>query len=266
MKVRKLVSEYIGSSRYQRLSAHSRHQYWQAIRKIDDKLGDMEVDQVRRSDIVRAHDQMGSIPATANRFARVTSIIFNYAVDMDYVGANPAARIKPFKINEWSRWEMDEVKKVIAAGHNIVSTAVVLAFYTGQREGDILSMKWSDIRGGSIFVKQSKTGKDLEIKLSPDLQTYLDGLPKEGPYIVGGKTKITGPWFRKQFKQVTRGLGIERTFHGIRKTVGAVLAERGRSTNEIAAILGHKTLEMAAKYTRQANETKMISAAVDALS
>lgn len=265
MKVRKLVSEYVASSRYQRLSAHSRYQYWQAIKKVDEKLGDLEVDQVRRSDVVRAHDQMGNIPATANRFARVTSIIFNYALDMDYVGANPAARIKPFKINEWSRWELDEVKKVIAAGDPIVSTAVVLAFYTGQREGDILNMKWSDIRNGSIFVRQSKTGKELEIKLSPDLKEYLDKMPKDGEYIVGGN-KITGPWFRKLFKQTTRKLGIERTFHGIRKTVGAILAERGRSTNEIAAILGHKTLEMAAKYTRQANETKMISAAVDALS
>lgn len=266
MKVRKLVSEYMSSSRYQRLSKQSRYQYWQAIKKIDDKIGTLDITEVRRSDIIRAHDQMGDIPATANRFARVASVIFNYAVDMDYIGANPAVRVKPFKINEWSRWEVDEIKKVIAVGHPIVSTAVVLAFYTGQREGDILNMKWSDIRNGSIYVKQSKTDKSLEIKLSPELVAYLDKLPKGGEYIIGGKTKVTGPWFRKQFKQVTRQIGIERTFHGIRKTVGAVLAERGRSTNEIAAILGHKTLEMAAKYTRQANETKMISAAVDALS
>lgn len=266
MIVKHLISEYIQSSRYQRLSDNSRNQYWQAMKKIDDNFGEKLVDSIRRSDIVRLHDRLGMTPATANRVSTVASILFNYAVDMDYIGANPATRIKPYKLNEWSRWDLEEVKKVISAGNLIVSTAVALAFYTGQRESDILNMKWSDIRNGSIFVKQSKTGKELEIKMSPDLALYLSTIPKTGPYIIGGKKKLTGPWFRKQFKLFTRGLGIERTFHGIRKTVGAILAERGKNTNEIAALLGHKTLEMAAKYTRQANETKMISSAVDALS
>jgi integrase len=266
MKVSKLVNEYIASSRFQRLSYSSRNQYWQAMKKIDATLGDRDLVTIRRSDIVRAHDKLGNTPATANRFARIASILFNYAVDMDYIGANPATRIKPYKLNEWTRWDLEEVKKVIAAGHPVVGTAVALAFYTGQRESDILSMKWTDIRNGSIFVKQSKTGKELEIKLAPELLSYLENVPKTGSYIIGGDKKVTGPFFRKLFKQHTRGLKIERTFHGIRKTVGAILAERGRNTNEIAALLGHKTLEMAAKYTRQANETKMISSAVDALS
>jgi integrase len=60
-------------------------------------------------------------------------------------------------------------------------------------------------------------------------------------------------------------MGIERQFHGIRKTVGAILAERGRNTNEIAALLGHKTLAMAALYTRQASNKKMIASAVNDL-
>lgn len=266
MIVRHLISEYVTSSRYQKLSQNSRSQYWQAMKKIDDAIGEKPLDTVRRSDFVRMHDKLGVTPATANRVSSVASVLFNYAVDMDYIGANPATRIKAYKLNEWSRWELDEVKKVISKGNLIVSTAVALAFYTGQRESDILNMKWTDIRNGSIFVKQSKTGKELEIKMSPDLTLYLSSIPRTGPYIIGGHTKLTGPWFRKQFKAFTRGLKIERTFHGIRKTVGAILAERGKNTNEIAAILGHKTLEMAAKYTRQANETKMISSAVDALS
>jgi integrase len=266
MKVKNLIVEYVGSSRYQKLSNSSRHQYWQAMKKIEATLGDKTLTTIRRSDFVRLHDKLGVTPATANRVSSVASVVFNYAVDMDYIGANPATRIKPYKLNEWSRWDVDEVKKVIAKGNLIVSTAVALAFYTGQRESDILNMKWTDIRNGSIFVKQSKTGKEMEIKMSPDLTLYLSAIPRTGPYIIGGHTKLTGPWFRKQFKVFTRSLGIERTFHGIRKTVGALLAERGKNTNEIAALLGHKTLEMAAKYTRQANETKMISSAVDALS
>jgi len=266
MNIRNLISEYIASHRYQKLSKHSQIQYWTALRKIEDELGQRDVTTIRRSDIVRIHDKMGNLPAAANRFVRIASVLFNYAVDMDYMAANPAFRIKRYKINEWTRWDMEEIRKAIFCKDAAVSTAVALAFYTGQREADILNMKWSDIRNGSIFVKQAKTGKELEIKIAKDLEKRLNRLDRTGDYIVSGEVKMTGPWFRKRFKSATRKLGIERTFHGIRKTVGAVLAEKGRNTNEIAALLGHKTLEMAAKYTRQANETKMISSAVDALS
>lgn len=265
MKLRNVISEYVASPRYQRLSENSKEYYWQVIKKLDDVLGDRDIESIRRSDMIRAHDKLGNTPATANYFIRVSSVIFNYALDMDYIGANPAARIKLYKTNEWTRWSMDEIKKVLQCRDTIVSTAVALAFYTGQRESDILSMKWSDIRHGSIFVKQSKTGKELEIKIAKDLEKHLNKIDRVGEYIVSGETKMTGPSFRKRFKWVTRRLEIERTFHGIRKTVAAVLAERGRNTNEIAALLGHKTLEMAAKYTRQANETKMITSAVNAL-
>lgn len=265
MKVKEIIGEYIQSSRYSKLSKHTKHQYWQAIRKIEGEFGDRKIETLRRADIVRAHDKMGKTPATANIFARVSSIIFNYAVDMDYIGANPASRIKMYKINTWSRWDLEEVKKVILANHPIVSTAVALAFYTGQREADILNMKWEDIRDGKVFVKQAKTGTELEIKLAPELVTYLETIPKSGKYIIGGDKKMTGPSFRNMFKRVTRAMGIERQFHGIRKTVGAMLAERGRNTNEIAALLGHKTLAMAALYTRQASNKKMIASAVNDL-
>jgi integrase len=62
-----------------------------------------------------------------------------------------------------------------------------------------------------------------------------------------------------------KDLKMNKTFHGIRKGVACSLAENGRSVNEIAAILGHKTIRMAAYYADQANGKKLAENAVSSM-
>ena len=70
---------------------------------------------------------------------------------------------------------------------------------------------------------------------------------------------------RGDWQEVIAKAGISKTFHGIRKGVGAFLAESGASTHGIKAFLNHKTLRMAELYTEEADNTKLISAAVRAM-
>lgn len=267
MKVTEVVREYARSRRFTSLSDSTKRQYMDAMRDIENTVGTMNIEEIRRRDLIRAFEGMSDRPAIANRFGRVCSIIFNYAVDMEYCGGNPAQRLTPFKLGTWKQWTKEEVDKVIAVNHHIVSTAVALAYYTAQRETDILNMKWSDIKNGVLKVKQSKTGTLLEIAVAPQLNEILKKVPKRSEHIVCSAMgeKITGPAFRNMLKRVTRSVGVDAPFHGLRKTVGSRLAENGRSVNEIAAVLGHKTLTMAALYTRQADSKKLIASAVTSL-
>ena len=263
--VKEVISEYVQTRKFHALTASSKKQYWSAFDKIEHLLGKNDIATVKRRDVIMSIETLSRTPAVANRVARISSVLFNYALDMDYITANPAARLEMAAIGSWSRWDVEQIAAVINLKHRVVSTAVALAFFTGQREADILAMKWSDIVDGCIRVTQQKTGHVLEIKVAEPLQRYLDGLDKVGTYIVSREEMMTGSGFRNMFKRVTRAIDIDMPFHGIRKTVGAHLAEQGRSTNEIAALLGHKTLTMAAHYTRQANEKKMIASAVTGL-
>jgi integrase len=52
------------------------------------------------------------------------------------------------------------------------------------------------------------------------------------------------------------------TFHGLRHTAGRLLADRGADPRTIAALLGHKTLQMAAHYSEEADRKKRAVAAV----
>jgi integrase len=61
--------------------------------------------------------------------------------------------------------------------------------------------------------------------------------------------------------RVEAGLPAGLTAHGLRKAACRRLAEAGRSTNEIAAISGHKSLREVERYTRAASQLHMAKAA-----
>lgn len=139
--------------------------------------------------------------------------------------------------------------------------AMDLALITGQRQGDLLSLRWDQIYDGAIHLKQSKTGKRLAIKLSPNLKRILGkcaALPFGGrEYVIvtrkGTKYSPEGfraIWQRTMAKWVRLG-NTRCTFHDIRALCGTKCA-----TPEIAMrLLGHSTLQMTMRVYRRGEET-----------
>jgi hypothetical protein len=54
-------------------------------------------------------------------------------------------------------WGEVELSKLLAIATNEMETAVVLALWTGQRQGDLLALPWSAYDGKHIRLRQSKT-------------------------------------------------------------------------------------------------------------
>ena len=55
--------------------------------------------------------------------------------------------------------------------------------YTGQRGGDVVTMKWDHYQRGKIFVVQEKTGERLWIACPAPLRAMLDAMPRKSEYI-----------------------------------------------------------------------------------
>ncbi|WP_431197383.1 hypothetical protein, partial [Streptococcus pneumoniae] len=63
---------------------------------------------------------------------------------------------------------------------------------TGQREGDLIRLRWSDYDGTYIRLTQRKTirhgkvakAKRVTIPVSPVLKTYLDSMKRGGPLVL----------------------------------------------------------------------------------
>jgi len=62
------------------------------------------------------------------------------------------------------------------------------------------------------------------------------------------------------------GLAPGHTLHGLRKTLGKMLAESGATTRELMAILGHDDIAHAELYTREAEQRRLASEGMRKLS
>lgn len=268
MIVNDLIDKYSASSRYTSLASSSKETYMYAMNYISKAFGDLDAAAVKRSDIIKLQTELDDRPGTANLVVRVASIIFEYGVDLDAIPFNPAARLKKLKNGSHKKWEPKEVAAAIAQCDRKVATAIALAWYTGQRECDVLNMRWCDIEDGYIKLVQRKTNLEMKIKMHPDLVSYLNGVrgdEPDGHYIVSGKTRMNGPAFRNMFRRRMDKLGSTKVFHGIRKGVASSISEKGASIKEIAAMMGHKSLRMAAYYAEQADNVTLRESAVDCL-
>ena len=78
-----------------------------------------------------------------------------------------------------------------------------------------------------------------------------------------GKPFVSASYFRKQFATAVRDAGLMGlTFHGLRYTAAARLFEAGCTVKEVASITGHRSLNMLAKYGRDADQKRLAGAAI----
>ena len=119
---------------------------------------------------------------------------------------------------------------------------LLLALWTGQRQGDLLRLPWSAYDGARIRLRQSKTGVPVSFKVGAPLKAALDATPKRSTIIL---TNSEGkPWtadgFRVSWRKAQKAAGvIGVTFNDLRGTAVTRLALVGCTEAEIAAITGH---------------------------
>ncbi len=114
----------------------------------------------------------------------------------------------------------------------------------GQRNGDVLKMKWSDYDGEWLHVEQGKTGAkvNLPVHLLQPLKQVIDIQPKVGPTIF---TTPTGKaWNRSNLHRNFNPHRVKTEaddlhWHDLRGTLVSMLGEAGCTEIQIAAITGH---------------------------
>lgn len=171
---------------------------------------------------------------------------------------NPVARIrKPsdgrardrrLSEEEWAALEA-ELKK---SRNKFLYLAVQLAVETAMRQGEILGLSWGciDLDRRVAFLEVTKNGEARAVPLSSRAVATLQELAKlkkEGDVVVGcGRVTLYAA-----FRDAVKRAGIQNfTFHDLRHEALSRLAGRGDfSILELAAVSGHKTLQMLKRYT-----------------
>ena len=264
-----LITSYMASPAFTRLKPSTQGEYVRTLKLIREKNGPKDFTALRRRHVIAARDAYADTWRKANAVKDMLSILANHAMDLEWIAANPASGVSKLTGGSYEPWPeaMLRAFERWAREHDPVAlTAYMLGTGTGQRIGDVVKMRWADYDGDTVRVVQEKTGERLWVACPRFLIDYLDGLPREGRHILA--KNLTQPYDKRRVQdRVMAGrtaIGAEAwVIHGWRYNAAVALAEAGCSDSEIAAVTGHRTLQMVAKYRSRANQRRLSRQAQD---
>ena len=150
------------------------------------------------------------------------------------------------------RLQGDEQARLISAAHTYggeIGSVITWAIETAMRRGEIAAMRWDhlDRKARVLLLPETKNGTSRRVPLSTVALKVLDGLPRR---IDGRVWGMRPDSISQAFERVCGAAGIEGlTFHDLRHEATSRLFEKGLNPMEVAAITGHKTLQMLKRYT-----------------
>ena len=148
----------------------------------------------------------------------------------------------------------DEPERLMAqcksSGNRWLAPAVTLALATAMRQGELLALEWKnvDLKRRFALLPMTKNGEARAVPLSPEAVAVFKALPRSFSGRVIPLSRMT---LYKAFERACQRAEIaDMTFHDLRHEALSRLAERGDfSVLELAAISGHKTLQVLKRYT-----------------
>ncbi|MFY9287909.1 MAG: tyrosine-type recombinase/integrase [Alphaproteobacteria bacterium] len=268
-----LIIAFRKSPDFLKLKAGTKEHYLYHFNIISPKLGKFQARDVTRRIIKELHDSLASTPAKANGCIKAISRLYTFGIDREMVTINPAQNIKKLKLGEIRPWTPEEVELVRTKADPHIQLATALALFTGQRLGDVAKMRWDQIVDDGIEIAQQKTGSSLWVPLHPELKDLLErtkaerlgkGIKLTTILLSAKGLEYTSMNLKHKFGDALRVLGLPKdcVFHGLRKTAAVMLAEAGCSTEQIKAITGHRTDQMAAYYAKRANQRILAKSAM----
>lgn len=148
-----------------------------------------------------------------------------------------------------SEWEALELE-CRNSRNRLLWPAVSLAVETAMRQGELLNLKWEDVdlKRKFVYLGDTKNGEARAVPLSPVALDVLKSIPRS---ISGEVLSLERLTLLHAFQGARKRAKISNfTFHDLRHEALSRLAERGDfSLIEMAAVSGHKTLQMLKRYT-----------------
>jgi integrase len=174
----------------------------------------------------------------------VLARVLSWSLNRGLIATNPCER--GGRLYRGSRadriWTPEDEAAFLVRAPEHLKLPLLLALWTGQRQGDLLRLPWSAYDGTHIRLRQGKTGARVVIKVGAPLKAALDAAPKRSTIILANRDGK--PWtsdgFRASWGKACKAAGvIGVTFNDLRGTAVTRLALVGATEAEIATITGH---------------------------
>lgn len=169
-------------------------------------------------------------------------------------GGIPTAQVrKPIKPRGRDRRVSDaEIIKILEATESTeLQTIVTLAIESGMRRSELATLTWEeiDLKKQTAHLPKTKTDVPRTVPLS---KAAVAALKKLGAKNEGRVFSLRAESMSQAFERACephRANVVGLRFHDMRHEATSRLFEKGLNVMEVAAITGHKTLEMLKRYT-----------------
>jgi integrase len=251
---------------------------------IKPKLGKRKIASLTTPDLRRWHSDLAKAPArirgkertrpldkddpeairkrraTANRVLTVLKAGLNYAFREGAVDDDTAwRRVKPFGNVDAPRVRfltVRESQRLINSATPDLRNLIRGALHSGARYGELVALRVEDYDtdGGTIYIRDSKSGRPRHVPLNDEGQGFFEGIS------AGRKSSETlflrdngEPWgkshqARPLKEAVAKAKLHDVSFHILRHTYGSFLAAEGVPLQVIAAALGHADTRTTEKH------------------
>lgn len=257
--------------RMRRLTPKTQTAYIRAVRRLAAYLHrppDTATIEDLRNFQLHLVDQ-GTSPTTLN--ATITGLKFFCEITLDR--ADLTAKMQPVHVPRTLPVVLsrEEVARLIAAAPNLKhQTALSLAYATGLRASEVVSLKVGDIDSQrmTLRVEQGKGSKDRYAMLSPVLLERLrvwwrvaraQGKMLEGGWLFPGMNPVdplTTRQLNRAIHMAAESAHIDKrvSMHTLRHSFATHLLEQKVDIRVIQVLLGHKKLETTAMYAQVATD------------
>lgn len=226
--------------------------------------------------------------STKKNYYKEFSALLNYAVKREYIVKNPLKLVENFRTTEFSHPEEmlyytpEEYKKYAAAALQIAENSAEskafanwayyvffsIAFYTGMRKGEINALKWENIDGTVIKVRESvsqkvkggyregdpKTASSIRDIVMPEplcriveahrARQQRDSRFAESHYVCGGTKCLPDATIENRNTRYCEAAGVKHIrIHDFRHTHASLLINEGINIMEVSRRLGHRDIK-----------------------
>lgn len=261
--------------------AKPRNKSWKETERILNKdfasrWSKRDIRDISKNDLLSILDRISAeYPSAANHAYRAINKFFNWAVERSIIEVSPSQGLSlPCKVEKRLRVLSDtELKSVWNAAIDMsypYGKIIQLLILTGQRRGEISSMRWSDID----FVNQSwiipaelnKSGREHQLPLAPKAFDIITSIPKTDANWLfparGSDKSVSG--FSKWKNKLNKLSDVtDWVVHDLRRTTATGLASKGVEPHIIEKILNHSTGTLggiAGTYNKYKYQDEMLDA------
>ena len=285
--VRDLMRAYRRSpTGFVRLSPSTARQWGRWLDKIDQDFGDIQLrhmeDRQATSALIQWRDEMASHPRKADYGIQVFRRLLSFGCRQGLLERNAATGIETiYRSNRADVIvEPEELAAILNEATPQAALAIKLAAETGMRRGDLVDLRWADVRDDRIHrvTNKSRGRTTLLCPLSDDALEVIKTLRSEREARlqrgepVSDHVLVTArgcEWkpnsLTEAFARAASKVGIKKRLHDLRGTAITRLKIMGCTHEEIALFVGWEVTQVKKIIDRYVAPDQVASDAIDRL-